>query len=484
MDRRLNGSVWAAVGAAVALACAGGPVRAQDAPTAPTPAEAVIAARNAWRAAAKPAGGDTPAALTAEWRLAIALTGAGAMAEAEGHWRRMLPVVRARTGETSLETLTIMAWLGENAVSQGAAEPEGMALAQQGYEATLRILGPDHDLTERVRLPYGTALFVAGRYAEAEPLVRASFDYWFGREGPGGNAATMAPSLAVLYQALGREDEARQVLSRVQARDAEAGASARLALLEDAGDWAGVLDLARRTAAQRRVRPDAEARFDAQAAELTAANALLRLATDGDDPRLVEAERLIQTVMVERRADPAGRGLDLAVDALSDLYLQWPGRRDLTRALALKREAVALTTAVFGPDHPQTLKRQLTLAMMLAGNGGGPEAQAALDAYGRAAAVPGAATADERAFAALASAVVSYGGGDTRGAWTRLAEASRLFRQYAVEPGRRDTAHAYLKRQSDIFRVQVTMGWRYAHDGPTRRTVPTPNDGTRAPVGD
>jgi tetratricopeptide (TPR) repeat protein len=224
----------------------------------------------------------------------------------------------------------------------------------------------------------GAALLERARYREAEPVLRralASSERAFGPETH--EVADALVSLAACCKSLARFAEAGPLYQRAlgiverlsgpEAADVAAIYHEFAGLEHAAGNWARGVPFAR--TAMRIRRRLLGPRHPLVASDMVALAALLDRLKQYD-----EAERLYARAIAILERAHGDRGHPEIAVALNNLAAIEQARGRTTRAEALYRRALAMDTALFGPDHPKAAFGANNLAMLMLSRGNREEA--------------------------------------------------------------------------------------------------------------
>lgn len=356
-------------------------------------APAVVRARAVLELAREEREPNPTDVLQSQWGLAHALIAERRFEDAEIVLNEMRPAVLRSYAPDSRQMIGFNSWLA----TVLAAEQEWLAaeeVSQQNYKRALQQFGPANADTHRLRVVMGAALMQRGRFSEAEPLMRASFDYLLETEGAQGGASQIASTLARLYASLERPEDATHVLALVQGDETDRLAGAILAAQMRGGNES-VIGLAQDLLADPDL--DVATRTTVENDLLVAMTAVARAGTD-DDVR--SAEALAREIVDTRPVTAPGSAF--ASNALGDILLlghelRTPSR--LAEGLTMKEVALHDFEQTLGHDHPLTVAQRLSLAQAYNDQGDGGAAFETLAAFDSA---PGALSDDlERRVASM-----------------------------------------------------------------------------------
>jgi tetratricopeptide (TPR) repeat protein len=413
------------------------------------------AARRAFaKARLGPGGEDGAAGLNARWALARALEDDSRFAEAEREYRALETRLAPQSTPDDRNLMTVRQRIANVQVGQEHFEA-ALETARPVYAQALSTYGPDHAVTQDLRLALAASLARLERYAESEPYARAGFDY-MRAHGDDQGAADIAATLALIYRKLERPDEARAVLLLVEGEDPVRrlfNAAERAAdPAQEALAWRRVLEM---------LPPDSAQRTDV---ELKLAFALSMAGSDADPGPSREAAEMARGLIVRGRAanlpDVVSQAEQILANALTHLTAEDGTASSTTLAVAQSRLAEALATG--DPDRKAVIDARVYLAMAATAmerfDLASPELDR-IDAW--IAAHPGGVNAQTVAYAAMTRAVILGRQEDLAGAYHALDRTSRATR--AVALARTDgSGRSHLRHWSELFRTQVRWAWRYA----------------------
>lgn len=458
-----------------AMAVGAGSVLAQEATSGRVQDTAEVAtSRAVWDGFLARGQAEAPAAIEAEFALAVALVDASRFADAEKHWRRILDRVRRLNGPGSQEDIIVRSRLAET-LTNLERDTEAEAVAGPAYVEAMRRFGAASEHTDRLRITLGTVTIKIARYDLAVKFLQPSLDYEIA-QGDAVTARVVGTALANAYSKLDRHDDQRTVLTRLaglddgSAPDDEVEARRLLAqyrLAEAADDLIASERLARALVALRK---DAAEPSDAAVAEAEWALALtLTLPADlsHDSPRLVEAEALFRDIQAREGragADAASRGLTTM--SLGQVLIQSSRKGEARRleGLAMSAEATDERERTLGADHALVIDNRVLLALQYADEGDLTKASAQIErvrtAIDRGAMVP----PEQRGYIAMLDARLAFDSGDKALVYSRLAEAADRFRDQALSIGRSADTRRELANWAYLYQGQVMMAWRVAAD--------------------
>ena len=106
--------------------------------------------------------------------------------------------------------------LGWVLAEQGKTEEAEPLLREVLATVTAR-LGSDHRVTSLARSTLGRCLTIAGRYAEAEPLLQEAYDFYARNGDPEPDTNQTLERIIALYEAWGRPEQAASFRSKLAA---------------------------------------------------------------------------------------------------------------------------------------------------------------------------------------------------------------------------------------------------------------------------
>jgi serine/threonine-protein kinase len=156
--------------------------------------------------------------LTVHLNLARSLRESGNLREAERSFRNIASRVDSTKPANRAIMVGLNVGLGQTLTSEGRAA-EALPLLQRGLEMSIARFGPDNPSTAVARVALGNGFMALQQLGEAQPLLEAAYPVLEKRaQVQPRSAAEAAQSLARLYAALGRPNDARRYEALAVAR--------------------------------------------------------------------------------------------------------------------------------------------------------------------------------------------------------------------------------------------------------------------------